>query len=275
MTTMIEYGHGLHHLVPEGTYHARVMGLASKHALDLVRRSPAHYRAWVDGAEDRDTDALRFGRAFDCSLLEPERFAVDYVVEPAFGDCRKKENKANRDAWRDVNKGAVWLAKDEHDACLAMARAIRAHSRASRLLIEGTSQVTARWRDESTEIECKARLDYYSPGRRLIVDVKTAENAGYSAFAKAAANYGYHRQAAFYLDGLRSLGAPAEHFVFIVVEKSAPYAVATYMLSAEDLHKGRSTIRDDIETLADRLERDVWDAYPEDIQVLNLPAWAA
>lgn len=275
MTSILELPHGIHLGVPEAVYHARVPGLVSKHALDLVRRSPAHYKAWVDGAEDKETEALAFGRAFDCALLEPDRFEVEYVVEPAFGDCRKKENKANRDAWRAENKNAVWLSHDDYRSCVAMAKSIRAHSRASRLLSGGRSQVTLRWRDESTGLECKARLDSYRPEHRLVVDVKTAENASFAAFAKAAANYGYHRQNAHYVDGLEALGEPVDHFVFVVVEKTPPYAVAIYVLCAEDVVKGRAAVHEAMETLADCLERDVWDAYPEEIQMLVLPAWAA
>lgn len=273
--SILDLPHGIHFDVLESVYHQRVLGLVSKHALDKVRRSPAHYMSWVKGAAEKDSEALAFGRAFDCALLEPSRFDTAYVVEPEFGDCRKKENKSNRDAWRAANKEAVWLSHDDYRSCVAMAKSIRSHASAGKLLSQGSSQVTLRWRNEETGLECKARLDHERIDIRTVVDVKTAENAGVPAFAKAAANYGYHRQCALYLDGMASLGVQVDHFVFVVVEKEPPYAVATYVLSEADIERGRSEVRRHMTTLAECIERDAWSAYPEGIQVLTLPAWAA
>ena len=276
MITALELTHGIHLGVPEDVYHQRVLGLASKGALDLVRRSPAHYKAWVDGAKDNEeSDALAFGKAFHCALLEPERFIGTYTVEPSFGDCRKKDNRAARDAWRAEHAGSVLLSSDDHLACMRMTESIRRHPIAGKLLAGGEAEVTARWRDEDTGIECKARADYLIRERRLIVDIKTAADASLESFRRSVANYGYHRQDAFYRAGFATAGAPVDNFVFVVVEKTAPYAVAVYMLDERAQAAGRLAVRDAIETLADCLERNEWAAYPEEIQVLELPGWAA
>lgn len=277
LRTILDYGPGLHRDVPEGIYHARVPGVVSKHALDLVRRSPAHYKAWVDQGDVDDTtkEAFAFGKGFHCATLEPERFATDYVVAPDFGDCRKKENKAARDLWREQNKDAVWLPHDDHEAFLGMAAAIRRHPVASRLLEDGEAEVTLRWTDADTGLECKARPDFYKRAHRTAVDLKTAENASEQAFAKDAAAYGYHRQQALYSDGFEAIGAPLEHFVFIAVEKRAPFAVAVYVLDEEAVAKGRASIRAAMADLAEAVERDHYRAYAEGIRVLSLPAWAA
>lgn len=274
--SILDYGPGLHYDVVEGVYHQRIVGVASKSALDLVRRSAAHYKAWIDGAkEDEETDAFAFGKAFHCAILEPDRFAVDYVVEPAFGDCRKKEPKANRDAWREENKGRIWLANEDAAACDGMAASIRRHPVASKLLSDGRSEVTARWRDSETGIDCKARGDFYRESHSMLVDVKSSVDASKEVFAKAAANYGYHRQHAFYADGFAAAGAPIDAFVFVVVEKTAPYAIATYELTPDDIAKGRASIRRSLVTLAECLDTGVYGAYPEETQSLVLPSWAA
>jgi hypothetical protein len=46
-----------------------------------------------------DTDALDLGRAIHCAILEPERFASEYIAEPDFGDLRTNTAKAQRAAW--------------------------------------------------------------------------------------------------------------------------------------------------------------------------------
>lgn len=305
MKTALDLPHGLHDGIPEAIYHARVPGLVSKHALDLVRRSPAHYKAWLDGAETKDNDDFRLGRALHCALLEPERFASEYVVMPTFDEYRDKagrlstkEGKAERAAWVKAHEGCAIIEPTDREVALAMASAVRAHPTASSVLASGRAEVTARWHDEDTGLECKARADFFAerdpsltdaarldaglsaPGAkrrfRFLVDVKTTDNAGPDAFARSSAAYGYHRQAAFYQDGFAvASGGPVDGFVFIVVEKAPPYAVALYMIDEAGMAMGRLAVRDAMEKLADCVERDAWAAYPEKIQVLSLPAWAA
>lgn len=271
MRTALDLPHGLHDGVPESVYHARVRGLASKGALELVLRSLAHYKAWLDGVQKDETEALTFGRAFHCAILEPERFAAEYVVEPDFGDCRFKEAKASRDAWRKEHEGISRMSFADHRDCLGMARAIRAHSRASKLLVGGRAEVTARWRDEDTHVECKARADYYRPDLCTLIDVKTTVDARESSFKWDVLKYGYHRQDAFYRAGFTAAGAPVEHFAFVAVEKIAPYPVVVHYLDADFVADGHADIRDAIEQLADALEEDVWPAYPEEIRELSNP----
>lgn len=282
MKTALELTHGLHDGVPESVYHARVPGLVSKHALDLVRRSPAHYKAWLDGAETKDNDDFRLGRALHCALLEPERFESEYVIMPTFAEDRDKagklstkEGKAKKAAWLAAHQGCAVIDPADRAVALAMAASVKEHPSAARVLAGGRAEVTARWKDADTELECKARADYLVADKGFVVDVKTADNAGADAFARAAAAYGYHRQAAFYQDGFTAAGIPISSFVFIVVEKTPPYAVALYMIDEAGMAMGRLAVRDAMERLADCLERDAWAAYPEKIQVLSLPAWAA
>ena len=49
--------------------------------------------------------------------------------------------------------------------------------------------------------------------------------------------YGYHRQAAFYMDGFN-----ADEFWFAVVEKEAPYRTGLYQASEEFINNGRREI---------------------------------
>ena len=53
----------------------------SKSGLDLVRRSPQHYKAVVDGANDNQpTPAQMIGTAAHCLILEPQEFAKNYCL---------------------------------------------------------------------------------------------------------------------------------------------------------------------------------------------------
>ncbi len=272
---ILDLPHGIHERVPEDVYHQRVPGLVSKHALDLVHRAPAAYKAWVEGQEEEVSEALALGKAFHCALLEPQRFEEQYAVLPQFGDCRKKENKANRDAWLAEHQGATFIEASDMATVRGMVRAVYAHPLAGRMLTEGAPELTLRWRDEATELECKARPDYYVRRMRMVVDVKSARDASFEEFRRAAARYGYHRQDAHYRAGMAAVGEPIDHFVFVVVETKAPHLIALYSLDADGVARGYGSIRRDMDTLAECLELDKWPGYELGIQTLDLPPWAA
>src|SRR5688572_3818470 len=131
--TPLDLPYGVHANIPEERYHERRLGVVSKGALDLVHRSPAHYRAWIDGQLEKASPALAFGRAFHCAMLEPEKFAQAYAVEPDFGDCRTKANKAARDDWRQCHSAAELLSPDDHATIAGMVASVRAHPLAGRM----------------------------------------------------------------------------------------------------------------------------------------------
>lgn len=267
--------HGIHRDVASTTYHERVPGMASKSALDLVRRSPAHLKAWLDGQEDEPTPPLVFGAAFHCATLEPAVFAATYATEPDFGDCRFKENKAERDRWRAANAGKIPLSASDAATIAGMGAALRAHPLASRMIRDGHPELTLRWRDEETGLECRARDDYFVPSLRMAVDLKTTTDASAEEFRRSVAKFGYHRQDAFYRAAHAAVGAPLDHFVFVAVEKTAPYAVAIYALDGDATLRGHESIARDMATLARCFRENDYPGYPVEIQTLTVPPWAA
>ncbi len=268
-------GHGLHRDVPAGVYHERVPGMASKSALDLVKRSPAHLKAWLDGQEEEPTPPLVFGAAFHCAMLEPVVFAETYAVEPNFGDCRFKEAKAERDRWRAANAGKLPLSANDAATIAGMSASVRAHPLASRMIRDGAPELTLRWRDADTGLECRARADYFVPTLRMAVDLKTTVDASAEEFRRSVAKYGYHRQDAFYRSAFAAVGCPLDHFVFVAVEKEPPYAVAVYSLDGEATLKGSESIARDMTTLERCFRENDYPGYPCEIQTLTIPPWAA
>lgn len=274
---------GLHLAYPEADYHTKELGMVSKGALDRVLRSPAHYLAWVDGIEEPDAPPFRFGRALHMRTLEPARFAATYLLEPAFGPCRKtdactseaaKENKTRRDAWRLEHAGATILDGETGAATLGMIESIANHPLARPLLEGGEAEMTLRWECPDTGLACKARPDFFREDIHTPIDLKSAADASPDAFARSVANFGYNRQEAHYTSGFEALEEPVDHFPFIVVEKAAPYAVAVYVLDEEAITQGRKQIYAAKRVLAECLESGRWPGYPDRIQRLSLPRWA-
>jgi exodeoxyribonuclease VIII len=273
--SMIKLANGLHRVVPHDAYHERERGIASKSVLDMIRRAPALYKAWLEGAEQDDTEALSMGVAGHCALLEPDVFATSYVVAPEFGDCRFKENKSRRDDWRAANGGRKVLTEAEARCVTGMVAAVRAHPLAGKMCSDGEAELTVRWTDPGTGLPCKARTDYYVRKLRMIVDVKTTADASREGFRKSVAKWRYHVQDAMYRAGFAAIGEPVEHFTFVVVEKAPPHLVAVYTLDAQGVSRGMLSAQEDLRTFAECLKNDDWPGYPETIQTLELPPWAA
>src|SRR3546814_11198734 len=81
----------------------------------LNEQTPAHYRAWVDEAEDDDTPAKVFGRAYHDRVLLPDLFARRYVGEPVGAPMRPTDamRKAkNRSEERRVGSECVSACSD-------------------------------------------------------------------------------------------------------------------------------------------------------------------
>lgn len=271
---ILELPDGLHEGVEESVYHARIQGLASKSTLDLFERSPAHYYAWLKGAEREASDALSFGSAAHVGILQPDIYEASFAIEPSFGDCRRKEPKALRDAWRAENEGRTIISREDGKAIAGMSRALREHPLASQLLSGGQAELTVRWTDAESGLICKARADYYVQRLDACIDLKTTEDARLHTFRQSVARYRYHVQQAFYSDGFATVGAPLKHFIFIAIEKVAPYAIAVYVLDPEALAKGIAATRRNLTTFAECVGTGAFPGYNPSFQILDLPAWA-
>jgi hypothetical protein len=76
---------GRHASVPEADYFA--MPAVNSSVLKHMGRSALHCKADMSRSGDRpDTEAQKVGRLIHCAVLEPERFAADYVREPTIED---------------------------------------------------------------------------------------------------------------------------------------------------------------------------------------------
>jgi hypothetical protein len=199
------------------------------------------------------------------------------LVKVDAADYRTKAAQIARDEAR--LRGAVPLLPAEYEQVQQMADAIRQHPTASKLFAEetGRPEQSLFWQDRPTGVWRRARLDWmpYATGRRLIVpDYKTAVSAAPSDIERSVQAYGYHQQAAWYLDGVKALGGGDAAFVFVVQEKTAPYLVTVVELDAMALRIGRERNRRAIELYAHCTAEDRWPGYSDSIELISLPAWA-
>lgn len=279
----------IHADVPEAVYHERVLGVVNKGALDMMARTPGHYRAWVDDRSEQDeTPALAFGKALHCRILEPDAFAARYIAARKHPFRRLTDAQLNAkkpsdetlqaiaywNAWRIESEGRIELDADDAALIESMHAAVMAHPIASHLFAGGMREVTAVWTDPATGLLCKSRMDYWRPDINVIADLKSTEDASPSAFARSVANYRYAVQDAHYCDGIEVLTGQRPAFLFVAVEKSAPHGVCVYQLDPESAQRGATLRRRDMDALAECIRTDQWPVYPTGVNTLSLPAWA-
>jgi len=246
-------------------YHADP-AISASH-LHAVAKSPYHYWSrYLDPNRTpvEPTAAMRLGSLVHCAVLEPEDLMQRYAVAP---DRRTKEGKAA--VARMAAESIEAVSESDMATALSMAASVRSHAAAAALLSRGKAEQSFWWDDLPTGQRCKCRPDWYSGS--TVVDLKTTTDASPAAFARAVASFGYHIQQAHYMSGLFG----AERFVFIAVEKTAPYAVACYELDHAAVTLGR-TMRDNaMEVIATCKAADSWPGYGDtSVQTLSLPGWA-
>lgn len=252
-------------------YHAS-LGV-SKSQLDQLAKSPAHY---LDSLKTprKETPAMRLGTLFHGLILEPERIKI---APAPVCDKRTKEGKAVWERFCLENQGAEVVTAEEAEQLAGMVQAVRRHPAAFRLLYScnGVAEGSAWWIDRQSGELCRCRPDYLRDDG-VIVDLKTTEDASPEAFSRSIAKYGYHRQAAMYLDGLdAATGNRPSGFVFVCVEKKSPYAVSVYQLDMQGEEAGRVQYRSLLMTLADCKCSGKWPAYSDRIETISLPSWSA
>jgi PDDEXK-like domain of unknown function (DUF3799) len=267
--------------IPEDVYHADPVpggSLSSTGARKLLPPScPARFRYEQDHPIHKDV--FDFGTA-------AHKLVLGAGKPLAVLDAEDWRSKAARE-WREAVRaeGSVPLLTAEHEQVQDMAAAIRNHPLASALLCRGDvmTEQSYFWPDPEYGIWRRARFDAFRQGggdggRLIITDYKTTASADPASFAKSVANFGYHQQAAWYLDaadGCMGVATDAA-FLFVAQEKAPPYLVTVCELDGDAIDAGDALNRRAMEIYRDCIEADAWPGYqPEnDIALITLPPWA-
>lgn len=254
--------------IPIEEYHRH--GSVSKSQLDQFAKSPAHYLASLTTPR-KETAAMRIGSIFHGMVLE----GVKVAVAPQC-DKRTKEGKAIFAEFEAANQGVEIVTADEGEMLFGMVKSVMDHPAARALLNgPGVAEGSCWWHDEQSGELCRCRPDKYRQDLGIIVDLKTTDDASPAGFARSIWKYAYHRQAAMYLDGVEAAtGDIIKGFVFIVVEKAAPFAVATYRLDMQGEEAGRVDYKSLLLDMADCRANNHFPAYSISVETISLPAYA-
>ncbi len=251
--------------ISDDFYHSFDCPGLSKSDLDLVSLSPAHYYAKKEIKED--SEAFSFGRAFHSIVLTPSDFSNNYAVWS--GKSRgTKEGKAEYQKACEENEGKTLITQKDVDTLHRMIDSLYSSLTASSLLTNGIAESAAFSIDPDTGLERKCKRDYCR-NDGILVDLKSADSADIKSFSYAVTKYFYDKQAAYYLDVSSDVeNKKYEDFIFIVVEKSAPYGVAIYSMDSEDIEIGRELYKRDLSKFLEYKNK-VRKGYPDRIQKIT------
>lgn len=260
-------------------YHASP-GVSKSGLWTIYNQTPAHYKF---GERERKPQ-FDIGTAAHYALLQPELLERKVICGPV-------DRRGNK--WID--------AQNEADARGLILLTAGDYATAERLRDAGARNATLADVQRGAVVEhsgfarCletnalrRCRPDAWNDRLSLIADLKSAAEAGPHKFGKAVSDFGYHMQEAFYTDtwddALAAAGYPAKHveaFVFIVIEKKAPFCVACYELRPAAVEEGRQAYKQALRQYAQCVEREnlgmlpalAWPGYSSEIKELDLPKW--
>ena len=244
-------------------YHADPAVSASH--LHQVARSGQHYWArYVTKIPElgKPTAAMTMGSLVHCATLEPNELQKRYGIAPGRRTRAGKETAAAMQA-----NGIEPVSESDLQQSQRIASAVHRHPMAAELLSAGKAETSIWWDDPETGLRCKCRPDWING--RICVDLKTTTDASPRGFAKSVANFRYHVQEAHYL-----MSGLFDQFIFIAVEKEAPFAVGVYGLDADALAEGQRLRRRDLQRIANCRAAESWPGYGDELQTISLPGWA-
>lgn len=270
---------GVYDGMPDDVYHSDPVpggSLSSTGARKLTPPgTPAAFRWWADNPAPPNRE-FDLGHAAHRHVL---RAGMGFAVMPADNYRTDKAKTAKAEAYA---AGLTPLLPAQLEQVRAMTTKLRQHPLAGPLFepCSGKPEQSGFWRDGQTGIWRRIRLDWLrnpTSGRFLIPDYKTCANASDDAMERALYSFGYHQQAAYYIDGARALGLAGDDVGFLLVcqEKTAPYLVNVLEVHPSALRVGAALNRDAINLYAECHANNRWPGYDEGISFVSLPPWAA
>ena len=264
--------------IPAEQYHADpapLPSLSNSLIKTLLNKTPRH--AWMDHPRlnpqfQRREDESKFdlGTAAHAMLLEGVNKAKRIDAE----DWRTKAAKEARDMARA--DGLLPMLPDQYAAAMAMHEAARDYidSTALRGILQaGKPEQTLIWRERHAW--CRARLDWLSEDREIILDYKTTAVDGPGDFMRRnIIAHGYDTQAVFYPRGMQALGHRRPRFLFLVQETAAPFLCYLVEPAESMVELATGKVTRALALWGECVGSNRWPGYSTNVHQAEAPVWA-
>ena len=224
----------------------------------------------------KDSAAFAMGHAVHCLALEPEKFEERFAVAPKVD----RRTTAGKVAWAEYLadcEGKIVLDEQDHADAMACVQALNDHAQFAAIMAQ-PRRVEVEHQFDLFGHRFKAKPDAIIDSMRLILDIKTTDDASPHRWQWSAVDYGYHRQNAIYREALRNDAGEWYRFIFAVVEKPKPSTrgipptVALYELDPDTVLMGYEDTQMLVRDYEDRMSNGWWQQYYSDgIVPLRLP----
>lgn len=246
--------------LPNAEYHA-LHDVVSCSMLKRLLRSPAHLQAMLRNPRSETASQL-LGSAFHCAVLEPQRFADEYVVYPG------QRRGAPWLAFKARHADKTILTADEHRNVTGMREAIRQFDALplQHVIDHGRAEQSIFWTDEATGVRCRIRPDLLkADSPRLCLDLKSIDDARPEFFLRQITRMHYDLQAAMYLEGCQRFCGESLPFHLVAAEIAPPHGIWVYevVTSMKDpvYRSGLVKFRHALSAYARSLESGNWTGY--------------
>jgi PDDEXK-like domain of unknown function (DUF3799) len=178
-------------------------------------------------------------------FLEPHLFAEQVVVvrgktkdgKPSDG-YSSQDAKDQRDAALAAGKAPILPA--QLDEIYKARDAFFANTFTRDAFANGKFEQSLFWRHPIYGFWCRAKPDFIAGSLAHLNDYKATANAAPSNFGRHAHNMGYHRRAAWYLEGAQAIfGKRPDHYWFCNQEVKSPYLTSVVELDWQALEAGQ------------------------------------
>ena len=192
----------------------------------------------------------------------------EYIFRPEGLNARTKEGKE----WMKENEGKKILSYEWKENLELMNESIMNSPAKIIYNNDNYSELSFFW-DDLYGIRGKCRPDCLSYNGQFVLDLKTTQDASPKGFQKSIGGFGYHIQAAWYLRGLRKLGVKVNEFLFVAIEKTAPFCVGVYRADKEMLEEGEKKVEEALNIIQQCNRNRHWADYTPEILDISLPPW--
>jgi hypothetical protein len=148
--------------------------------------------------------------------------------------------------------------EDEAVMITKMAESARLKKPLVELMRDSYREVSCYKEDEKTGLMMRIRPDILPENKSTIGDLKTCLDSGKKEFTKSIYAWRYDISVPYYLDMLGR-----EHYVFVAIEKTAPYQTSMYQLDDEKVDLGRKQYRMALDLIKWSIDNDYWCDYNE------------
>ena len=242
-------------------------------SLKKILDSPAHYQAALK-FKMIPTPAMEMGTALHALSLDGEEaFDAAYIKKPdglSLATKAGKEWKAGVGRKKVLNSGGK---DDPWGSVQGMNESLKrlAWFDPSQEDYIKHNEVSIYWEDHG--VNCKARLDRVLIEEGIVLDLKTTDSVEPELFTKKVVSLGYDFQAAYYARAAEMAFGKPFKFIFVAVERKAPYTVDLFEVTPDMMTEGVYKVERALDLYAKCTDSGEWPNREPVIRQLDYPSW--